>query len=94
MLGIRRKNICYNGYSGILRHLQRAGAFLFRTLGGETVAKKDELGDGKNQNDAVEDLRTALAKLALKTIDDINNKRVHKPEEMYNALVSIYNAIK
>lgn len=58
------------------------------------MAKKDEPGGVETQNDAVEQLRTALANLALKTIDDINNKRVHKPEEMYNALVSIYNAIK
>ena len=73
---------------------ERVLIYFFWTLGGETVAKKDELGGVETQNDAVEQLRTALANLALKTIDDINNKRVHKPEEMYNALVSIYNAIK
>ena len=67
------------------------------------MAKKDELGDGKisapdkidtEKNLAVENLRTALANLGLKIIDDINSKRVHRPEEVYNALVSIYNAIK
>ena len=75
------------------------------------MAKKDESGDAKNlnaalekvvsekisgneHNAAVENLRTALANLGLKIIDDINSKRVHKPEEVYNALVSIYNAIK
>lgn len=58
------------------------------------MAKKDDLGEGKNSNDAVEVLRTALAELALKIIDDINNKRVHKPEDSYSALVSIYNSIK
>ena len=67
------------------------------------MAKKDELGDGKisapdkidtEKNSAVENLRTALANLGLKIIDDINQKRVHKPDEIYNALVSIYNAIK
>ena len=55
------------------------------------MAKKDESG---NFNAAVENLRTALANLGLKIIDDINSKRVHRPEEIYNALVSIYNAIK
>ncbi|MBR0062409.1 MAG: hypothetical protein IJP68_13125 [Selenomonadaceae bacterium] len=75
------------------------------------MAKKDESGDLKNlntavekvasekfsgekSNAAVENLRTALANLGLKIIDDINSKRVHKPEEVYNALVAIYNAIK
>lgn len=70
------------------------------------MAKKDESGDAKNFNStldkfsdekpnaAVENLRTALANLGLKIIDDLNSKRVHKPEEVYNALVSIYNAIK
>ncbi len=75
------------------------------------MAKKDESGDTKNlnaalekvvsekvsdneHNAAVENLRIALANLGLKIIDDINSKRVHKPEEVYNALVSIYNAIK
>ena len=58
------------------------------------MAKKDEVGEDKNLNEAVERLRTALANLGLKIIDDINNKRVHMPTETYGALVSIYNAIK
>ena len=58
------------------------------------MAKKDDVGEDKNGNEAVETLRTALADLALKIIDDIKNKRLHKPEEGYNALVSIFNAIK
>ena len=53
----------------------------------------DKFGSQKF-NASVENLRTALANLGLKIIDDINAKRVHKPEEVYNALVSIYNAIK
>lgn len=53
----------------------------------------EKLSDNEH-NAAVENLRTALANLGLKIIDDINSKRVHKPEEVYNALVSIYNAIK
>ncbi len=53
----------------------------------------DKFGDQKF-NASVENLRTALANLGLKIIDDINAKRVHKPEEVYNALVAIYNAIK
>lgn len=47
-----------------------------------------------DDNKAVEQLRTALANLGLKIIEDINTKRVQKPEEVYNALVAIYNAIK
>lgn len=58
------------------------------------MAKKDELGDVKSFNEEVETLRTALANLALKIIDDINNKRVRNPEDTYTALVNIYNAIK
>lgn len=70
------------------------------------MAKKDESGDTKilttplekvaseQSITAVENLRTALANLGLKIIDDLNSKRVHKPEEVYNALCSIYNAIK
>lgn len=53
----------------------------------------DKFGNPKF-NAAFENLRTALANLGLKIIDDINAKRVHKPEEVYNALVAIYNAIK
>lgn len=53
----------------------------------------DKFGNPKF-NASVENLRTALANLGLKIIDDINAKRVHKPEEVYNALVAIYNAIK
>lgn len=58
------------------------------------MAKKDELVNVKNLNEAVETLRTALANLGLKIIEDINSKRVQKPEDSYNALVAIYNAIK
>ncbi|MBR3745535.1 MAG: hypothetical protein IKN27_01070 [Selenomonadaceae bacterium] len=54
----------------------------------------ENISDEKKNNAAVENLRTALANLGLKVIDDINSKRVQKPEEVYNALVSIYNAIK
>ena len=60
------------------------------------MAKKDESVDAKNfnstldkfsddkHNAAFENLRTALANLGLKIIDD--TKRVHKPEEIYNAI--------
>lgn len=58
------------------------------------MAKKDELLDGKNFNETVETLRTALANLALKIIDDINSKRMRNPEDTYAALATIYNAIK
>lgn len=52
------------------------------------------LVEAKNYNAAVEELRTALAKLGLKIIEDINAKRAGKPEIFYNALVAIFNAIK
>lgn len=42
----------------------------------------------------IEKLRMELAKLGLKIIEDIDNRRVSKPEETYNSLVALYNAIK
>ena len=42
----------------------------------------------------IEKLRVELAKLGLKIIEDIDNRRVSKPEETYNSLVALYNAIK
>ena len=57
-------------------------------------AALDKFGGEKKFNADVENLRTALANLGLKIIDDINQKRVQKPEDSCNALVAIYNAIK
>lgn len=42
----------------------------------------------------IDQLRIELAKLGLKIIEDINDRRVSKPEETYNSLVSLYNAIR
>jgi hypothetical protein len=42
----------------------------------------------------VDKLRIELAKLGLKIIEDINIKRVPKPEETYNSLVNLFNAVK
>ena len=56
--------------------------------------EQQDAANEKKFNGAVENLRTALANLGLKIIDDINQKRVQKPEDSYNALVAIYNAIK
>ncbi len=42
----------------------------------------------------IEKLRVELAKLGLKIIEDINDRRVSKPEETYNSLVALYNGIK
>lgn len=42
----------------------------------------------------VEQLRIEITKLGLKIIDDINDRRVAKPEETYNSLVALYNAVK
>lgn len=42
----------------------------------------------------IEKLRMELAKLGLKIIEDIDNRRVAKPEETYNSLVALYSAVK
>lgn len=42
----------------------------------------------------IEKLRVELVKLGLKIIEDIDNRRVSKPEETYNSLVALYNAVK
>lgn len=42
----------------------------------------------------IEKLRIELAKLGLKIIEDLDQKRVAKPEETYNSLVNLYNAVK
>ena len=39
-------------------------------------------------------LRIELAQLGLRIIEDIDNRRVAKPEETYNSLVALYNAVK
>lgn len=42
----------------------------------------------------VDKLRVELVKLGLKIIEDIDNRRVAKPEETYNSLVTLYNSVK
>ena len=42
----------------------------------------------------IEKFRIELAKLGLKIIDEIKAKRVSKPEDTYNSLINIFNAIK
>ena len=56
-------------------------------------AKLDKETNVSPDND-VAALRSAMAKLGLQIIDDILARRVTKPQEHYNALVSIFNAIK
>lgn len=53
----------------------------------------DKIQSEPEKND-IEQLRIALARLGLKIIDDINDRRVAKPEETYNSLVALYNAVK
>lgn len=53
----------------------------------ETAAKVTDI-------DEIKKARTALANLVLKIVDDINNRRVQNPEQSYNALANIFNAIK
>lgn len=48
----------------------------------------------KIQDPVIEKLRIELARLGLKIIEDIDNRRVSKPEETYNSLVALYNAVK
>ena len=55
--------------------------------------KNDKETNLSSDND-VAALRSAMAKLGLQIIDDIIARRVTKPQEHYNALVSIFNAIK
>ena len=42
----------------------------------------------------IKQARLALANLILKTVEEINNRRVQKPEAVYNSLANIYTAIK
>ena len=42
----------------------------------------------------IENLRIELAKLGLKIISELNERRISKPEETYNSLVALYNAVK
>ena len=35
-----------------------------------------------------------MVKLGLKGIEDLNNKRVQNPNEFYNSLTALYNAVK
>ena len=62
------------------------------------MSKKIEGSEDILQDDPVqvwiEQLRIQLAKLGLKIIEDINDRRVAKPDETYNSLVNLYNAIK
>lgn len=48
----------------------------------------------KIQDPVIEKLRIELARLGLKIIEDIDNRRVSKPEETYNSLVALYNVVK
>ena len=42
----------------------------------------------------IKQARLALANLILKTVEEINNRRVQNPESVYNSLANIYTAIK
>ena len=42
----------------------------------------------------IDKLKIELVRLGLKIIEDINDRRVSKPEETYNSLVALYNAVK
>ena len=40
------------------------------------------------------DFKIGLVKLGLKGIEDLNNKRVQNPNDFYNSLTALYNAVK
>lgn len=40
------------------------------------------------------EFKIGLVKLGLKGIEDLNNKRVQNPNDFYNALTALYNAVK
>lgn len=42
----------------------------------------------------LEEFRVELVKLGLKGIDDLNHKRVTNPNDFYNSLTALYNAVK
>ena len=42
----------------------------------------------------LEEFRIELVKLGLKGIDDLNHKRVTNPNDFYNSLTALYNAVK
>ena len=42
----------------------------------------------------LEEFRIGLVKLGLKGIDDLNHKRVTNPNDFYNSLTALYNAVK
>ncbi len=58
------------------------------------IANDDEKIEVEKEIEEIKKARTALANLVLKIVDDINNRRVQNPEQSYNALANIYNAIK
>ncbi len=42
----------------------------------------------------LEEFKIGLVRLGLKGIEDLNNKRVQNPNDFYNALTALYNAVK
>ena len=42
----------------------------------------------------LDEFKIGLVKLGLKGIDDLKNKRVQNPNEFYNSLTALYNAVK
>ena len=57
------------------------------------MAKSDEKIEVVT-NETVEKLRTRLAELCLKKIDELNSMRVQNPEAIMNALATVFNSIK
>lgn len=42
----------------------------------------------------LDEFKIGLIKLGLKGIEDLNNKRVQNPNDFYNSLTALYNAVK
>lgn len=51
--------------------------------------------DSKSEFETLlDDFKIGLIKLGLKGIEDLNNKRVQNPNDFYNSLTALYNAVK
>ena len=66
-----------------------------KKIDADTENKTQTLDNAKNEFDELlEEFKIGLVKLGLKGIDDLNNKRVTNPNDFYNSLTSLYNAVK
>ena len=66
-----------------------------KKIDADTENKTQTSDNAKTEFDELlEEFKIGLVKLGLKGIDDLNNKRVTNPNDFYNSLTSLYNAVK